>query len=1029
MAPGFLSPRRPAARCFLRVLGMFACMTFSGLSPDIAWAVDPNLSVYQYNCRTWRRANGLPSNAVNAIAQSADGHLWLGTSKGLVHFDGVEFRTVGLPRNQDLGVRIVTTLARRTEGGLWVGLERGGVGYFAGEMYVPVEAPGLLEGISTARVVKEVRDGGLLIGVAGAFGKKDGSGGVDVLAPDTDVLSLCEEANGRLWLGTANRGLLYLDDGELKTFTEPGYETWEDRVISSVEVDRDGLLWVGASNGLHAFNPDFSARPDTGLTNQPRAMLLDSHGVLWVGTLSEGLVRYKDGRFSVLREQDGLASNRILSLAESDDGSIWVGTEDGLSQLADVKFPILSVADGLSEEVCLGVAASPDGGIWAGTANGLSHYRDGTFTNYGHNRANGFYTRWIKRVFAAKNGDVYMIGGRQNLSRFVGDNVVKTWTPGAWPRAIAEDSQGILVAVQEDLMRIEDDELIPWLLADGGKVAVGWINELLVARDGSIWVAGEHGIAQIKDGVLSNWAEIGNLDDRNFSYICEDDGNGIWAATGTGLVRVKDGKVSRVNRQQGLYEDFVYAIVPDFVGGLWMDSNQGIFRVDQAELNAVADGTIASLRCIVYEGQHAVKTTDKVGQEYSGCRSSDGRIWFPSLKGVIVIDPANVPFNPRPPPTHIQRVLVNGREIPLDGDPGLKPGPGNLQFDYFALDYQAPEKIRYRYRLEGYEDNWVEAEGRRSAFYTNLPPGSYHFQVQASSGDNVRNTIGAGISIDLPHRLYETLWFRLGMAVALLAIIAYVWFVRERLRHRAVEMNVLLEQRVKERTAELEASNRELESFSYSVSHDLRAPLRGIDGWSHLLMRDCGDALDEKARGHLAHVRSECQRMGALIDGLLQLSRTARAEMSSSSVDLSEIARECARRVEAGNSDRWVEFVCPEGLRAEGDQRLLESALFNLIDNAWKFSGRVRNPRVEFGRAQTDRGPAFFVRDNGAGFKEEYSGKLFGVFQRLHNQNEFPGTGIGLATVHRVIERHGGKIWAESRPGVETTFYFTLGRG
>jgi ligand-binding sensor domain-containing protein len=329
-----------------------------------------------------------------------------------VHFDGVEFRTVGLPGNHDFAVKIITTLARRTDGGLWVGLGRGGVGYFDGQRYVSLDAPGLLERISTARVVKEARDGGLFIGVAGMFGKWSGPDSIEVLAPDTDVVSLFEETNGRLWLGTADRGLLYLDEGELKVFSEPGYEAWEDRVISSVEVDRDGLLWVGASNGLHAFNPDFSARPDTGMANQPQAMLLDSHGVLWIGTTSVGLIRYKDGKFSTLSEQDGLASNRILSLAESDDGSIWVGTEDGLSQLADVKFPILSVADGLSEEVCLGVAASPDGGIWAGTANGLSHYRDGTFTNYGYNLANGFFSRWVKRVFAAKNGDVYMISGR-----------------------------------------------------------------------------------------------------------------------------------------------------------------------------------------------------------------------------------------------------------------------------------------------------------------------------------------------------------------------------------------------------------------------------------------------------------------------------------------------------------------------------------------------------------------------------------------------------------------------------------------
>ena len=240
------------------------------------------------------------------------------------------------------------------------------------------------------------------------------------------------------------------------------------------------------------------------------------------------------------------------------------------------------------------------------------------------------------------------------------------------------------------------------------------------------------------------------------------------------------------------------------------------------------------------------------------------------------------------------------------------------------------------------------------------------------------------------------------------------------------DMNVTLERRVKERTAELEAANRELESFSYSISHDLRAPLRGIDGWSLALMEDYGSRLDSTALGYLERVRAESQHLGQLIDDLLKLSRTTRAEFHPGLVDLSALAVATAHRVAAVHPDSRVQFSCQPGLTAHGDAGLLEAALYNLLDNAWKFTARTPEPRVEFGRSETLSGPAFFIRDNGAGFDMRHARKLFGVFQRMHAQEEFPGTGVGLATVQRIIRRHGGRIWAESVPGEQTVFYFQL---
>jgi light-regulated signal transduction histidine kinase (bacteriophytochrome) len=240
------------------------------------------------------------------------------------------------------------------------------------------------------------------------------------------------------------------------------------------------------------------------------------------------------------------------------------------------------------------------------------------------------------------------------------------------------------------------------------------------------------------------------------------------------------------------------------------------------------------------------------------------------------------------------------------------------------------------------------------------------------------------------------------------------------------KLNAELEDRVVQRTAQLEDANKELEAFSYSVSHDLRAPLRGIDGWSLALLEDYGGQWDPQALTYMNRVRSDILRMGRLIDDILLLSRQTRGDIRTEQVDLSAIAQKVVVRLQESAPERQVEFTIQPGLSAQGDPGMLEIVLTNLVSNAFKFTGKTPQARIELGQTESQGQRAFFVRDNGAGFDMAFSGKLFGAFQRMHSIKDFPGTGIGLVTVQRIIHRHGGRVWAEAQMNQGATFYFTL---
>jgi len=382
---------------------------------------------------------------------------------------------------------------------------------------------------------------------------------------------------------------------------------------------------------------------------------------------------------------------------------------------------------------------------------------------------------------------------------------------------IVEDAKSVIVSASGLLYRADKQSLTPYTFA-GAQPVFTWIFNLAPGKDGAFWVASEQGIFRVKDGTFQQWSVAEGLPGAITYTIMEDSDGAVWASTLAGIVRLKDNKIRAIGRKDGLFDDNIYAIVPDDLGYFWIDSGRGIFRVSRQDMNDFADGRIGRVAALAFDGPDSVTTADKTNsQERVGCKSLDGRIWFPSAKGVVIIDPAHIPINRTPPTIHIDRVLANSVEMDRHAPVLVPPGKGELEFRFAALSFAAPQRVKIRYRLEGYDKGWVETENRREAFYTNLRPGRYIFRVTAANGDGVWNDTGATLAVTLQPFYYQTLWFQLAVIVLLGGALAGAVGLRLR-RHKWREQalaraNAELDRRVRERTAELAEASSLLEAM------------------------------------------------------------------------------------------------------------------------------------------------------------------------------------------------------------------------
>ncbi|PTY03719.1 hypothetical protein DB347_21030 [Opitutaceae bacterium EW11] len=984
-------------------------------------ALDSGRLITQYGHDRWNHQNGLPSGAIYSLYQLADGYIWMRSADGLVRFDGVRFmrvdpvvggetvtepiRALGMTKDGKLLVRTATRTLLGSEGVFTDAAKRG---------QVP-------DGID--RMVFAASDGSTWIGTDNHIFRYAGDKLEYMVTGCGWVTSALEDSKGQIWFATGS-GLYRYSNGSFLLYSN-GYNGPAIRAtvplqivmpdgadnallmnsINAVAEDRNGTVWVGTRNRLYKLTGGRLVRDseterfsDISITS----LLQDRDGNLWMGTDGAGLYRLAGGRWSNLTTATGLSDLSIQALFEDREGSLWISTRSGLDRLRDTPLVTMTTYDGMATNALLAAIETRDGSIFAtGELNGVTRIFGDSVLRY--TMADGLGGNAASAPFESSDGSVWF-GTSAGLSRFK-DRRFTTYTGRDAPwhlhvPAICEDDQGLIFATSDlNIHRFRDGAISPYdlkLVDEPGRSNVRYVYAIHRDAQGNLWFAMSAGLYCVPKGKPPEEAVACPL--REQIHVLYDDGIGyLWLAsprtTGVFRYRMRDGQVVKYDRAQGLNVQAVAGIVTDKGNNLWMSTGKGIVRVGRLDLDRVADGRQATVNPVVFTTADGMRADESVGTSHqpAAFRCADGRLLFTTVKGLVILHPDRIVRNGLAPQVVVEEVLANNRVVPASSRVVLPAGTSNLELHYTALSLLIPERVRFRYRLEGYDKNWIEAGSRRTAYYTRLSPGEYRFHVVACNNDGVWNETGATFSFVLRPHFYQTWWFYASAATVLGASAYGLHRLRvRRLRAREHELERLvaertqrlqreveertraeqellkyreyLEQLVGERTAALTETNARLEKeiserkageearmrleqqlrqsqkmeaigqLAGGVAHDFNNLLTAIVGCSDLVLEDPAATPDIQAAAR--EIREAGRRAAALTRQLLAFSR--KQMIQPKELDVNQVVgglEQMFRRL-IGENIHLSLVLTPRLGRVKADPGQLEQVLLNLVVNA-----------------------------------------------------------------------------------------------
>jgi len=876
-------------------------------------ALNPSLDVRQYGHTSWNVRDGFTKGEINAIAQTPDGYLWLGTQFGLLRFDGVRNVAFQAPGNQQLPSDQIYSLLTSHDGTLWIGTTKGLASWKDARLTSYAE----LADKYVFRLIED-HEGTVWVAAAGVP-----AGGLCSIKNDAvrcygqdgslgrAVLDLSEDSKGNLWVGT-EIGLWRWRPGQAKFYSLPG----QSNGIRGLGEDVDNTLLVGWNGGLQRFSDGkMEAHSDLGGVGQlnVKRLFRDRDGSLWIGTRDRGIVHLHQGRTDVFGPSDGLSGESVNSIFEDREGNIWAATVSGLDRFRDFTVVSFNEKEGLSSSIVGSVSASGDGSVWLGTADGLNKWHDGQLTTYGKD------LRLEQPINGASKSDQTVHGfGVQSLFQ---DHLARLWVstfggigylendrvvslrgfPDGTVLSIAEDKPDSLWILNETIGLIHlfhgtQVEQISWATLGHQDHASTLISDPF---QGGLWLGFFHGgIAYFRDGqIRASFTARDGLGEGHVSYLGFDRERTLWVATDGGLSRLKNGRVATLSSKNGLPCDAVYWATEDDGQSFWLYTACGLVRIARPELDTWAaameeDGdAVPTIHVTVFDSSDGVRILP-IAAHYSPqvAKAADGKLWFAGVAGVSVVDPQRLAFNQLPPPISIEQLVVDRtiyETIANGKDPLHLPKlVRDLQIDYTALSLVAPEKIRFRYKLEGYDHEWHEAGNRRQAFYTNLPPGNYTFRVIACNNNGVWNESGAALSMVIPPAFYQTYWFIAFCAIALGGLISVLYMMRVR------RVAAIYKGRMEERIYERERIARDL--------HDTF--LQSVQG----LMLKFDAIAKQIPRGDVT--RQNLEKALDQADEVLAEGRDRVRDLRETSVPLGDLSSAFKRIVEENSAARQITF-------------------------------------------------------------------------------------------------------------------------
>ena len=741
-----------------------------------------------YTRHVWQASDGLPEQTVQAFAQTRDGYLWIGTSGGLVRFDGVHFAIFDRQNTPALHENSVFCLMVSRDGALWIGTEGGGIARMIDGRF---QSWTMKEGLSSDFVRALFQDGsgtvwagsdnGLMQFRQGGFVRVDGTATI----PELSVHAIFQDRAGRIWAGGYRLACIEHTAARMYSLGAG----FGQNMVKSITQTQDGTMWVGTVAGLESMPQGQDRfRPVPGIASTVRTLRVTGDGVLWIGTIGQGVFELRDGKTTHILAPAALPSNTVLNFFLDGEGDFWIGTQAGMLRLT--RSPVKIVAFPTPSDSDFGtIYQDRDGSYWAASAQ-LFHWKDGAFLLESLPGAGGVH---VRNVFRDRFAALWVGTDGNGLFRIANGHATHFATLNSFIRAIVQAHDGSLwVGTDGGLNHIveENGKLAIREYFVGNGLVYPSIRVLAIDHTGDLWVGTDRGINHVRGDSFLNDPAIAPLAQTKVWAIHEDSDGDLWFGTrDNGLYRLRAGRLAHFTAEDGLASNAIYQILEDSAGHFWMSGPNGVAMVNRRELDAEADALPRHLALTFYSTAGMTANTEIYGgTQSSGCITAAGDVWFPSNLGPIHILP--VELKPLPPPVlSFQRVLADGRPVAIAGPIELRPGNGRLEFDFTPIQLRSQEGLRFRYMLEGFEKTWSPPTTERSADYTNLPSGRYRFRVQVFEASYPGAVSEAAIAIVQLPLFYRTWWFVLSCAalIALLIFGLYQYRVRQvRARFEAV---------------------------------------------------------------------------------------------------------------------------------------------------------------------------------------------------------------------------------------------------